>query len=569
MALRLGEMLIRAGKLTEEQLNKALEMQKQTGEKLGQILLSLGFIKDENVINEFVAKQLNVGTIKLEDLELDPNVVSLIPVEIARKFSVIAAIKVGRILFIATDDPTNLFVLDTLKFVTNHDIQPVMAAKTSIALAIDKYYGHQEDSIDEILEDMATREDSDLDLVEEKGDDFTEAELQEAIQEKPLVKLVNSIIMDAIRRMASDIHIETYEKRTRVRYRIDGTLHEMAPLPYRLRHAVVSRIKIMSKLNISERRLPQDGRIKIQAQGRAIDLRVSILPTIFGEKVVMRLLDPESLMLDITKLGFPKRALKEFNKAIHLPFGMVLVTGPTGSGKTTTLYSALQQLNVPEKNLMTAEDPVEFNLDGINQVHMHSEIGLNFATALRSFLRQDPDVILVGEIRDGETASIAIKAALTGHLVFSTLHTNDAPSAVTRLVDMGTPPFLVASSVKLIMAQRLLRKICTYCKKEIKPDPEYLEIIGMSTEDAEKIKFYKGEGCPHCNQTGFKGRIAAFEVMPITASLEKMIIEGASAMEIAEQASKEGMRTLRQEAIRYMIDGITTIEQVITETAAH
>ncbi len=567
MALRLGEMLIKAGKITEEQLNKALDVQKKSNAKLGQVLLELGYIEDDNVINSFVAKQLNVGTIQLEDLDLSPEVVDLIPVDIARKFTVIAAIKVGKMLFVATNDPANLLVIDTLRFITNHEIQPVMCSKDKIMAALDKYYGTGEDSIDDILEDMAGGED--LDVVEEAEDDFSEAELQEAIQEKPLVKLVNSIIMDAIKRGASDIHIETYEKRTRVRFRIDGNLMEMAPLPFKLRHAVVSRIKIMSKLNISERRLPQDGRIKVQARGRAIDLRVSILPTIFGEKVVMRLLDPENLMLDITKLGFPQRAMKEFNRAIHMPFGMVLVTGPTGSGKTTTLYSALSQLNHPDVNIMTAEDPVEFNLDGINQVHMHSEIGLNFGAALRSFLRQDPDIILVGEIRDGETASIAIKAALTGHLVFSTLHTNDAPSTITRLVDMGTPPFLVASSVRLVMAQRLLRTVCPYCKKEERPDPEYLEIIGMSEEDAEKITFYKGEGCSTCNNTGHKGRVAVFEVMPVTASLEKLIIDGASALELGEAAAKIGMRTLRQEAIRHMIEGRVDIEQVITETAAH
>lgn len=567
MALRLGEMLIKAGKITEEQLNKALEVQKKSNAKLGQVLLELGYIEDDNVINSFVAKQLNVGTIQLEDLDLSPEVVDLIPVDIARKFTVIAAIKVGKMLFVATNDPANLLVIDTLRFITNHEIQPVMCSKDKIMAALDKYYGTGEDSIDDILEDMAGGDD--LDVVEEADDDFSEAELQEAIQEKPLVKLVNSIIMDAIKRGASDIHIETYEKRTRVRFRIDGNLMEMAPLPFKLRHAVVSRIKIMSKLNISERRLPQDGRIKVQARGRAIDLRVSILPTIFGEKVVMRLLDPENLMLDITKLGFPQRAMKEFNRAIHMPFGMVLVTGPTGSGKTTTLYSALSQLNHPDVNIMTAEDPVEFNLDGINQVHMHSEIGLNFGAALRSFLRQDPDIILVGEIRDGETASIAIKAALTGHLVFSTLHTNDAPSTITRLVDMGTPPFLVASSVRLVMAQRLLRTVCPYCKKEETPDPEYLEIIGMSEEDAEKITFYKGEGCSTCNNTGHKGRVAVFEVMPITASVEKLIIDGASALELGEAAAKIGMRSLRQEAIRHMIEGRVDIEQVITETASH
>ncbi|HDG68025.1 MAG TPA: type II secretion system protein GspE, partial [candidate division Zixibacteria bacterium] len=410
MALRLGEMLLKAGKITKEQLEHALKEQKEHGGKLGEVLLRLGYIKDENVINEFLAKQLNIGTIKLEDIELDPEVVNLIPVDIAQKFNVIAVVKVGKILFVATNDPGNVFVMDTLKFVTGYDIQPVMASKESIQKAIDKYYGTGE-SFTEVVEEVA----GDLEIMEEEEEEVSENELQKAVQDKPIVKLVNSLILDAIRLKASDIHIEVYEKRFRVRYRIDGVLREVSQLPYGLRHAVISRIKILSKLNISERRLPQDGRIKIQAFGRSIDLRVSILPCIFGEKVVMRLLDPENLMLDMSKLGFPERAMKEFNKAIHMPYGMILVTGPTGSGKTTTLYSALQSLNTPDVNIMTAEDTVEFNLDGINQVQVRPEIGLTFAAALRSFLRQDPNIILVGEIRDQETADIAIKAALTGH----------------------------------------------------------------------------------------------------------------------------------------------------------
>ncbi len=564
MALRLGEMLIRAGKITKEQLEQALAFQKEHGGKLGEILLKLGFIKDESVIQEFLAKQLNIGTIKLDDLELDPDVVNLIPVDIARKFNVIAAIRVGKILFVATSDPTNVFVMDTLKFVTGYEIQPVMASAESIQKALDKYYGGGE-SLDELVEEVS----EDMEIVEEEEETISDAELQRAVQDKPIVKLVNSIILDAIRMKASDIHIEVYEKRFRVRYRIDGVLREVLQLPYGLRHAVTSRIKILAKLNISERRLPQDGRIKIQAFGRAIDLRVSILPCIFGEKIVMRILDPQNLMLDMTKLGFPPRALKEFKKAIHMPFGMILVTGPTGSGKTTTLYSALQSLNTPDVNIMTAEDPVEFNIDGINQVQMHPEIGLTFASALRAFLRQDPNIILVGEIRDQETADIAIKAALTGHLVFSTLHTNDAPSTVTRLVDMGVPPFLVASAVRLVIAQRLLRRICNDCKEEYEPEPEKLEILGIDPDEVKEkgLKFYRGRGCPTCGGTGYKGRIAVFEVMPITRELQKLIIEGASALEIEEVASQQGMTTLRQEAIARMFEGITTIDQVITETA--
>ncbi len=563
MALRLGEMLLKAGKITKEQLEHALKEQKEHGGKLGEVLLRLGYIKDENVINEFLAKQLNIGTIKLEDLELDPEVVNLIPVDIAQKFNVIAVVKVGKILFVATNEPQNVFVMDTLKFVTGYDIQPVMASKESIQKAIDKYYGTGE-SFTEVVEEVA----GDLEVMEEEEEEVSENELQKAVQDKPIVKLVNSLILDAIRLKASDIHIEVYEKRFRVRYRIDGVLREVSQLPYGLRHAVISRIKILSKLNISERRLPQDGRIKIHAFGRSIDLRVSILPCIFGEKVVMRLLDPENLMLDMSKLGFPERAMKEFNKAIHMPYGMILVTGPTGSGKTTTLYSALQSLNTPDVNIMTAEDPVEFNLDGINQVQVRPEIGLTFAAALRSFLRQDPDIILVGEIRDQETADIAIKAALTGHLVFSTLHTNDAPSTITRLVDMGLPPFLVASAVKLVVAQRLLRRICPDCKEEYEPEPEKLEILGIDPEEVKKkgLKFYRGRGCPTCGGTGYKGRIAVFEVMPITRELQRLIIEGASALEIEEVAAQQGMTTLRQEAIARMFEGITTIDQVITET---
>jgi len=564
MGLKLGEMLLKAGKITKEQLEEALQEQKSHGGKLGETLLRLGYIKDENVINEFLAKQLNIGTVKLDDLELDPDIVALIPIDIAQKFNVIATIKVGKILFVATNDPSNVFVMDTLKFVTGYEIQPVMASKEAISAALDKYYGTDEslsEIVDEVSEDLEV-------LEEEEEENVSESELQKAVQDKPIVKLVNSIILNAIKAKASDIHMEIYEKRFRVRYRVDGVLREVSHLPYGLRFAVVSRIKILAKLNISERRLPQDGRIKIQAFGRSIDLRVSILPCIFGEKVVMRLLDPENLMLDMSKLGFPPHAKKAFDKAIHMPFGMILVTGPTGSGKTTTLYSALQSLNTPDVNIMTAEDPVEFNMDGINQVQMHSEIGLTFAAALRSFLRQDPNIILVGEIRDSETADIAVKAALTGHLVFSTLHTNDAPSTITRLIDMGLPPFLAASAVRLVVAQRLLRRICKDCKEEYTPEPEKLEILGIDMDEVKKkgLKFYRGRGCPTCSGTGYKGRIAVFEAMPITKELQKLIIEGASALEIEEVASQQGMKTLRQEAIDRMFEGITTIDQVITET---
>ncbi len=565
MALKIGEMLLKAGKISQEQLEQALYEQKEHGGKLGEVLLRLGYIKDENVINGFLAKQLNIGTVKLDDLELEQDIIALIPADIAQKFSIIATIRVGKILFVATNDPGNVFVMDTIKFVTGLEIQPVMTSKESIGKAIDKYYGTAE-SLSDVVDDVS----DDMEIVEgEEEDDISETDLQRAISDRPLVKLVNSLIIDAIRIKASDIHIEIYEKRFRVRYRIDGVLRELSQLPYGLRFAVVSRLKILAKLDISERRKPQDGRIKIHTQGRAIDLRVSVLPCIFGEKVVMRILDPESLTLDLGKLGFPKSAKKKFDKAIHMPFGMILVTGPTGSGKTTTLYSALSQLNTPDINILTAENPVEYNLRGINQMQMQPDIGLDFDRALRSFLRQDPNIILIGEIRDFETADIAVKAALTGHLVFATLHTNDAPSTITRLIDMGVPPFLVASSVQLILAQRILRRICKDCKEEYVPPPDKLELLGIEPEDIEKkeLKFYHGTGCATCNNTGYKGRVAVFEAMAITNDLRKLIIAGASALEIEEVASTQGMKTLRQEAIDRMFEGVTSIDQVVTQTA--
>jgi len=565
MTSKIGEILVKSGKIKPGQLEEAIARQKELGGKLEEVLVKLGYIRDETVITETLLKQLNIGAIKLTDIELNPEIVNLIPADIAQKNKVVPVLKLGKILFVAMLDRTNLGLLDTLKFITGYEIQPLIVQENDLNKALEKYYGAGEvESISDIMDEVT--ESSEVEVVEETTQELGLAELERAIQEKPLVRLVDSIILNAIKMGASDIHIEPFEKTVRIRYRIDGTLREMTPLPVKLKAAVVSRIKIMAKLDISERRLPQDGRIKIQVEGRAIDLRVSVLPCIWGEKVVMRILDPKSLMLDITKLGFPERALKEFYRAITMPYGMVLVTGPTGSGKTTTLYSALQTLNTPYVNIMTAEDPVEFNIHGINQVLVRAEIGLTFASALRAFLRQDPNIILVGEIRDLETADIAIKAALTGHLVFSTLHTNDAPSTITRLVDMGIAPFLVASSVRMVIAQRLLKKICPYCKEPYEPEAELLEIVGITPEEAKNITFYRGKGCSECGGTGMKGRTAVFEVMPISRTLEKMIIEGASALELQEQAMKEGMLTLRQEAINKLKAGIVPIEQVIAET---
>lgn len=563
MLHELGTMLVKAGKITDEQLTKALELQKKGDEKLGQILVRTGAISDEDELSEFIGKQLNMGALRLSDIELNPEVVKMIPSDIARKFNVIAITKLGKTLVVAISDPNNIYVLDAIKFITGYNVQPVISPEKAIQKAIDAYY-KDTGSIDEILKGL---KEEGLEVIGQSEEVPTEQDLRSQVQDKPLVKLVDSIIADAIRRGCSDIHIETYEKRIRVRYRLDGDLHEMSPLPFKYRAAIVSRVKIMADLDISERRLPQDGRIKVKFGDRAVDLRVSVLPTIFGEKVVMRILDPRSVNVDLTKLGFSEHSLKEFDRAIHLPYGMILVTGPTGSGKTTTLYSALKQINTTDINIMTAEDPVEFNIEAINQVHVKSEIGLSFASALRSFLRQDPDVIMVGEIRDGETADIAVRAALTGHLVFSTLHTNDAPSSIERLVDMGVPDYLVASCVKLVMAQRMVRKICPNCKSEAKVPPETLQMLGLSENEIKEIKVYEGKGCAECNNTGFSGRTGIFEVMPISPEIERMIIAKASNPDIKQQAIAEGMLPLRWAAVEKLKKGMTTVAEVLAVTA--
>jgi len=539
MTDELGNMLLKAGKISEGQLTKALELHGDGKGKLDEILIRMGVVGDEDELSTFIGKQLNIGAVKLSDIELNPDVVNMIPVDIARKFNVIAVSKINRTLVVAISDPNNIYVLDAVKFITGCNVQPVISPEAAISKAIDSYY-IESDGFSEIIRDI---EESDLEVIESREDSLSDQDLQSQVQDKPLVKLVDSMVADAIRKGVSDIHIECYEKRIRVRFRKDGKLSEMAPLPFKYRAAIISRVKIMADLDISERRLPQDGRIKVKVAERTVDLRISVLPTIFGEKVVMRILDPKSLMVDMTQLGFEKSSLEAFDRVIHLPFGIILVTGPTGSGKTTTLYSALKQLNTTDVNIMTVEDPVEFNFDGINQVQVRSDIGLTFASSLRSFLRQDPDIIMVGEIRDTETAEIAIRAALTGHLVFATLHTNDAPSTISRLIDMGIPPFLVASSTKLIMAQRMVRLLCKKCKRP-------------------------GKGCKECGDTGMSGRNGIFEVMPITATLERMILQSASVPELREQACKEEhMLTLRQAAIKKLKAGITNVQEVLATTA--
>jgi type IV pilus assembly protein PilB len=563
MSRELGDMLVKAGKMSQEQLTRALDLQKRSDEKLGNILIRMGIIANEDELSEFIGRQLNIGALRLTDIELNPEVVKMIPMDIARKFNVIAIGKLGKTLIVAISDPNNIYVLDAVKFITGCAVQPVISPEKAIQKAIDNYY-RDAAGITEILKGM---KEGDLEVIDESEDVPTEQDLRSQVQDKPLVKLVDSIIADAIRRGCSDIHIETYEKKIRVRYRLDGDLQEMSPLPFKYRAAIVSRVKIMADLDISERRLPQDGRIKVKFGDRAVDLRVSVLPTIFGEKVVMRILDPKSVNVDLTKLGFAESSLAEFDKAIHLPYGMILVTGPTGSGKTTTLYSALKQINTTDINIMTAEDPVEFNFEGINQVAVKSEIGLTFASALRSFLRQDPDVVMVGEIRDGETAEIAVRAALTGHLVFSTLHTNDAPSTIDRLIDMGIPSYLVASCVRLVMAQRMVRKVCTNCREEIKPPPETLQILGLTEEEVKDVKIYTSKGCNECNNTGYSGRTGLFEVMPMSPAIERMILAKASSMDIRQQAITEGMLTLRTAALEKLKKGTTTVSEVLAVTA--
>jgi len=555
---RIGELLVKENLLSADQLQKARSGAAVSGKRLGSEITGMGFL-EESELTDFVAKQYGVPSIDLDEFDVSPEVTQLIPEDVATKHTVVPVNRAGSTLILATADPSNIFALDDIKFLTGYNIQPVVASEDAIKRAIEKHY-EQADVLDEV---MAGFDDSDIDLVQ--GEEELDAgELGREAEDAPVVKLVNLILTDAVKRSASDIHVEPYEKSFRVRYRIDGVLYEVMKPPLKLKNALTSRIKIMSELDIAERRLPQDGRIKLKmGRGREMDFRVSVLPTLFGEKIVLRLLDKSNLQLDMTKLGFEKEQLKGFKHSIHQPFGMVLVTGPTGSGKTTTLYSALSELNQVGENLSTAEDPVEFNLSGINQVQMHEDIGLNFAAALRSFLRQDPDIIMVGEIRDFETAEIAVKAALTGHMVLSTLHTNDAPSTVNRLLNMGIEPFLVASSVNCIVAQRLARRICEQCKE---PDPEVAveELVdaGMSEDEAKGIAPARGTGCSNCSDTGFKGRIACYEVMVMTEELKEYVLNGASSTEIKREAIRGGMVTLRRSALNMMHDQSITLSEV-------
>jgi type IV pilus assembly protein PilB len=565
---RLGDLLVREGLIDNEQLARALQEQKGSNDKLGSILVKLSFVTEENLI-AFLSRQYGIQSITLSQLDIDPDILKLVPEQIARKYEVLPVKLQGNTLTLAMGDPTNVFALDDVGFMTNLQVIPAVASQAAIRQAIDRAYDSKGGGIADIVSEMEGAA-ADVELVE--GDEEAAAskvdvfELKESADEAPVVRLINMILVDAIRRGASDIHLEPYEKVFRVRFRVDGVLHEIMTPPKRLEAALTSRVKIMASLDIAERRLPQDGRIKLRFNQREIDFRVSTLPTIFGEKTVMRILDKDSLQLDLTMLGFDSWSLEQFTKAIHNPYGMILITGPTGSGKTTTLYSAIHTINSPDINIMTAEDPVEYNLRGVNQVQINEEIGRTFAAALRAFLRQDPDVILVGETRDLETAQIGIRAALTGHLVLTTLHTNDCPSTVARLLDMGIPPFLVSSSLTLILAQRLGRKVCKDCKQPYDADEETLVPYGHIPQGLGKISFYKGKGCATCNFTGMKGRIAIYEVMPINQDIRDLIIRNAPAVEIGEAAQRQGMKTLRQNALQKVIEGGMTIEEVLRVT---
>ena len=604
MSAKLGEILVRENLISPQNLREALDYQREHGGRLGFTLVKLGLVSDD-MITAVLSRQYGIPSVNLDLFNIDPAVLRLIPQEVAQKHFVLPLSRVGATLTLAMVDPTNVFALDDVKFMTGLNVEPVVVAEGSVQQAIAKYYGTsreielastaaEESSYEKALksskngngngaithDDLVSLDSIDFDTehnsedveVLEDNEEIDLSTLSRMSEDAPVVRLVNVLLVDSLRRGASDIHIEPYEKELRIRFRIDGVLYDVMHPPLKMRDALISRVKIMSKLDISEKRLPQDGRIKIKvkvdSRSRELDFRVSTLPTLFGEKVVLRLLDKQNLMLDMTKLGFEPASLEKFQRNISKPYGMVLVTGPTGSGKTNTLYSALQSLNTVDTNIMTAEDPVEFNLMGINQVQMKEQIGLNFAAALRAFLRQDPNIVLVGEIRDFETAEIAIKAALTGHLVLSTLHTNDAPSTISRLMNMGIEPFLVATSVNLIQAQRLIRRVCKDCKQEHPTPPEALIEVGFSADEARALKTYKGKGCATCNNTGYKGRIGLYEVMEITDELRELILIGASALELRKKAIDDGMITLRESGLYKIREGVTTIEEVVRETVA-
>jgi type IV pilus assembly protein PilB len=609
MAVKLGDLLLRSKLITPDQLDAALKSQREEGGKLGEALVRVGAVT-ENDITETLSQQFGVPSIDLANFEIDPAVIKIVPGDVARKYGVLPVNKTGATLTIAMGDPTNVFAMDDIKFMTGYNVEPVVASEVALRKAIEKHYGtprsvvlkeqkQQQRStftgsgnIEDVMQtsaltvdDMAgvglgeinmdeitgIDEGADVDVLkQEEGQEIDLADIAKSTESAPIIKVSNLILIEALKAGASDIHVEPYEKEFRVRFRIDGILHNIMALPMRVRDPLISRLKIMAKLDISEKRLPQDGRIKIrlrvEERSRDLDLRVSTVPAQFGEKVVMRLLDKTKLQLDMTQLGFEPEPLRRFKDAIDRPYGIVLVTGPTGSGKTNTLYSAIAQLNDPTVNIMTAEDPIEFNLAGINQVQMKEQIGLTFASALRAFLRQDPDIVLVGEIRDFETAEIAVKAALTGHLVLSTLHTNDAPSTINRLMNMGIEPFLVATSINAICAQRLVRRICSQCAEDVETPPQMLIQVGFAPDEVKVLKIKRGRGCDKCNNAGYKGRIGLYEVLQFSDEIRDMILSGASSIELKRKAVEEGMVSLRMAGLQKIRDGVTTLEEVLRES---
>jgi len=564
VADRIGELLVREGLLTPDQVAAALSDAKNHGNRIGYSLVKLGYMQ-ETELTRTLARQYRVPAVDLDRVTVDPRIIKLVPVEQAMKHLVLPLRRVGRVLTVAMANPTDASAIDTLKFLTRHDIEPVIVGEYTLRKHLEKYYHvKDEDNLNQLLEQI---EGAEFEVLEEREEEVSVAALQAQIDDAPVVRLINGLLLDAIERGVSDIHIEPFEKELRIRYRIDGVLQDVMKPPLKMRPALTSRVKILSQLNIAERRLPQDGRIKLRTKHKVVDFRVSTLPVIFGEKIVLRILDKTNLTLDLETFGFEPQAKQDFMRAIMNPYGMVLVTGPTGSGKTTTLYSALSKLNTEEVNIMTAEDPVEYNIHGINQVLVRTEIGMTFSAALRAFLRQDPNIIMVGEIRDIETGGIAIKAALTGHLVLSTVHTNDAPSTITRLIDMGLEPFNVAAALNCVAAQRLIRRICLYCKEQVTYPDEYLDAAGIVGTDRE-ITFFRGKGCDRCNGTGYKGRAGLYEVMAMSSELRRLIMQGVSADDLRAQGLAEGMLTLRMDGLKKVSQGVTTLEEVVKETAA-
>jgi len=561
---RLGELLVRNNLISQQQFSKAMEEHKLQGGRFGASLLKLGYIGDDELV-QFLSRQYGAKIIDLTKIDIDHAVLNMLSQDVVQKYMLLPVFRTGSTLTLAMSDPSNIFAIDDIKFMTGYNIEVMVASEDSISRAIEEYYDDSSSALDSLFGDL---EDIDLDVIGDE-EEIDVSDLQFASEDAPVVRLVNIILTDAIQKEASDIHIEPYETMFRVRYRIDGVLHEVMKPPIKLKNAITSRIKIMANLDIAERRLPQDGRIKIKLPGgKEMDYRVSCLPTLFGEKIVCRLLDKSNLQLDMTKLGYEEAPLKWFKEEIHKPFGMVLVTGPTGSGKTVSLYSALSELNKTSENISTAEDPVEFNFAGINQVQMHEEIGLNFASALRSFLRQDPDIIMIGEIRDFETAEIGVKAALTGHMVLSTLHTNDAPSTVNRLLNMGIEPFLVASAVNLITAQRLARRVCSECREVENISREALISAGVPETEVSEYTCYKGKGCSVCSDTGYKGRVGIYQVMPMFEEIREMILAGANTAEIKQESMRLGVKTMRQSALTKLKEGAVSFEEVVRCTIA-